>query len=347
MQRSVLIGYALIGLTVCRPTAIARAEQPAAAPGSIVADIQSNAVKLRPLIQADATRAFLDAAGQLPAIAPRTIYRDPESKRAYTATEFQQLPETQRAACQPLTLGERFYYYTRYGSPLMYARPLDLYARAAGLQRFAGRRIFDFGYGGIGHLRMLAAEGGDAVGVEVQDLFRALYSHPEDQGAVARTNASPGKLTLIHGAFPGDDSVRKRAGDGYDLFIAKNVLKRGYIHPEREADPRMLIDLGVPDATFVRTMHAMLKPGGYALIYNLSPAQNPPDQPFIPWADGRCPFERKLVEQTGFEVLAWDQPDHAAIHDFWFALGYDQGQSRAEVAKTLFAHYTLLRRPAR
>jgi len=49
-----------------------------------------------------------------------------------------------------------------------------------------GKRILDFGYGTVGHLRLLASLGADMVGVEVDPLLRALYSAPGDQGAIAR-----------------------------------------------------------------------------------------------------------------------------------------------------------------
>ena len=47
------------------------------------------------------------------------------------------------------------YYTTKYGSPLAYSRPIDLLGQA-GLQDVSGRKILDFGYGTVGHLRLLA-----------------------------------------------------------------------------------------------------------------------------------------------------------------------------------------------
>jgi hypothetical protein len=322
------------------------ATAPPATERSGVELIQQQARDVGPLVKTDAVQALLRATADLPRIEPRTVYRNKPASLAYNADEAAKLSEAERAACTTKECDESFYYFTGYGTPVVYARPLEIYAAATGIPGFAGKRIFDFGYGGIGHLRLLAANGADAVGVEVEPLFRALYSQPGDQGEISARNGASGKLTLLHGSFPGNAEVRRAAGEGYDLVISKNVLKLGYIHPERPAPEHQLVKLGVDDATFVRALWEILKPGGYVLVYNICPAQAPADQPYIPWADGRFPFERAIVDRAGFEVLAWNQDDSAAILDFWFALDYAEGKSREELARELFAHYTLLRKPA-
>ena len=52
-------------------------------------------------------------------------------------------------------------------------------------------------------------------------------------------------MKLVHGRFPADPKVVAAVGGGYDLFLSKNTLKRGYIHPAEKVDPRLLVDLGV------------------------------------------------------------------------------------------------------
>ncbi|MCB9850057.1 MAG: hypothetical protein H6817_05070 [Phycisphaerales bacterium] len=314
-------------------------------PQTIVEQITADATKLAPLVKSDAARTFLTAAARLPDAGPRTLYLNRAAGKAYTEEEYKSLPDDERDAATAKEFSSQFYYYTAYGSPLIYARPLDIYAEAANVDDFNRKRIFDFGYGGVGHLRMLASLGADAVGVDVEPAFRALYSQPGDQGAIRSDGERTGNLKLVHGQFPGDDAVRDAVGTGFDLIVSKNVLKDGYIHPARETDERKLIKLGVDDATFVRAFHDMLNPGGYVLIYNICPAQAPPDQPYIPWADGHCPFARDLIEKTGFEVVKWNEPDQPAVLDIWAALGYDDGQPREELSKDLYAWYTLLRKP--
>src|SRR5208282_3848905 len=133
-----------------------------------------------------------------------------------------------------------------------------------------------------------------------------------------------GELRLLFGAFPKDPAMRQAVGGGYDLFLSKNVLKRGYVHPERFAPERQLVSLGVDDETFVRTLHEMLAPGGRVLIYNLAPPPAPPDQPYIPWADGRCPFARAIWERVGFRVVAYDRDDTPAAKTMAHALEWDK-----------------------
>ncbi len=128
------------------------------------------------------------------------------------------------------------------------------------------------------------------------------------------------------------------------MILSKNTLKRGYIHPAREADPRMLVDLGVGDEAFLRAVHEALNPGGLFLVYNISPKQNPPDQPYLPHADGLFPFERSLAEKLGFEVLAFDEPDHDKMAEVFVAVGSDQGKGKEKLLGELFTHYTVLRR---
>ncbi|MHC4219838.1 MAG: class I SAM-dependent methyltransferase, partial [Planctomycetota bacterium] len=255
------------------------------------------------------------------------------------------LDEADLDGFRELSLGPEFYYYTAYGTPLAYARALDL-AAAHGFESADGRRILDFGFGGIGHLRLLSSLGAQATGIEILELLREFYREPGDTGAVPRSTAaafgSPGTLTLVYGSFPGDARVRRAAGSDYDLVVSKNVLKLGYVHPEREADPRRLVHLGVDDETFVRAVHDLLNPGGLFVIYNLYPKQNPPDEPYIPHATGGCPFDRGLVEAVGFEVVAFDRDDTAAARRMGEPLGWADSM---DLETDLFGMYTILRRP--
>lgn len=62
----------------------------------------------------------------------------------------------------------------------------------------------------------------------------------------------------------------QKAGTGYDLFLSKNTLKRGYIHPAREpASPRHVVRLGISDEKYLQQVFEMLKPGGMQLQTDL------------------------------------------------------------------------------
>jgi hypothetical protein len=149
---------------------------------------------------------------------------------------------------------------------------------------------------------------------------------------------------LLDGRFPADGEIKAAVGSGYDLFLSKNTLKRGYVHPERPVEKRRLLNLDVEDADFVRAVHDALNPKGWAMIYNVCPAPSPPDQPYKPWADGRCPFPRAVWEAAGFQILEFDRDDSQAIRTFAHALGWDRGDGAMNLKNDLFAQYSLFRK---
>jgi hypothetical protein len=173
-----------------------------------------------------------------------------------------------------------------------------------------------------------------------------MYSDPGDTGTITRCESAGkgrnGSVKLIFGQFPAEAATVAEAGTGYDIFISKNTLKRGYIHPEQQVDPRMLVHLRVDDETYVRAMFDLLKPGGFALIYNLSPALAKEGEPYKPWADGRCPFPRELFERVGFAVVAYDNDDSAPAREMGKALGWAESM---DLQADLFGTYTLVKRP--
>ncbi len=328
----------------------AAAPQPAEPAARAVDELRAEAKRLEPLAGSDLAKRYLAAAADLPAIeGERVVWWDRAARRAVSPERAAAMSPEELQGFVERRLDERFYYYTAYGTPLAYARCLDL-AAGAGFESADGRRILDFGFGGIGQLRLLASLGGQVVGVEVLDLLRELYREPADTGAIPRSAAAPtgapgapGTLTRHFGRLPGDPALRSAVGGGYHLILSKNVLKRGYVHPERAADPRQLVDLGVDDATFVRAVYDALAPGGLVVIYNLYPKQSPPDEPYIPHATGECPFDRAIVESAGFEVVAFDADDTPAARAMGEALGWSGSM---DLQNDLFGMYTILRRPA-
>ena len=287
----------------------------AAAPRQGTAGIRAQAASLRPVVASPLAQRFLDAADLLPSIRRRTI----------------------TLAGATRVVDEEYFYTTRYGTPLAYTRPLELLARA-GLDDVAGRRIVDFGYGGIGQLLMLASLGATAVGVDVDPLLRAIYADRDGRFGA-------GSLRTLSGRWPTDKAVRDGVGGGYDLFLSKNVLKRGYLHPTQPVPEQQTLRLGVDDEVFLRAVFDSLRPGGRMMIYNLSPAPAAPGKPYLPWADGRSPFPRELFERVGFRVIDFEVDDTAAARAMGHALGWDRGVEAMDLAHDLFAQYTLVARP--
>lgn len=300
---------------------------------------------MQPLVSTPLAREYLAAIACLPRVDTRTVFYNKQTRDAMTATRAKALDPAQREGFEETEIPENFYYYTRYGTPVAFVRPLDILGHA-GVRSAGGLKVVDFGFGSIGQLRALASLGADANGVEVDALLQAIYSEAGDTGNVARCEAAgagkDGSVHLVFGPFPADVAVTQEVGGGYDVFISKNTLKRGYIHPEHDVNPKLLVQLCVDDETFVRAMYNALKPGGFALIYNLCPAPSKPDEPYKHWADGRSPWPKELYERVGFAVIAYDQNDDDVARAMGKALGWDE---QMDLEKDLFGLYTLLRKP--
>src|SRR5258706_7710917 len=112
---------------------------------SPVTQLRAEAVSLRPLFRSQLVARFLAGTAQLPEVAPRTVYCDSARTRCWTPAQAAGLPDTMRARLVERALDEDFYYVTRYGSPLAYARPLEILAGAGG-RELAGERAPDFRY---------------------------------------------------------------------------------------------------------------------------------------------------------------------------------------------------------
>ena len=312
---------------------------------SALGRLRADASALRPLIRSRLALDFLAATDSLPRVTPRVVWRDSARTRAWTDAEARALPDSTRARLVRREYDETFYWNTRYGSPLAYVRALEILAEH-GLASVAGRRLADFGCGMVGQLRLLATLGVEAMGVDVDPLLRALYAEPGDLGPVRGAAGAAGRVGLAIGRWPGEEAMRKQVGENYDLFLSKNTLKNGYIHPAQPVDPRMTVQLGVSDSAFVAAVHRMLRPGGRVLIYNLCPAPAPPGKPYIPWADGRCPFPESSWRAAGFRVVAFDRDDSPAARAMGRALGWDRGESPMDLEHDLFATWSLFEKPA-
>lgn len=380
MLRVLVIGAAFAG---CAGVGAAREgavpEKPAAATAEVkalsgAAKVKADAERLTTFAQSALAKRFLAATAALPEPETRTLYVNRATRRWYTAAERGALGEADRAALTERVMDSEFYYSTRYGSPLAYVRALDLIAaRDAGgfgeASGFAGKRIIDYGYGTIGHLRLMASCGASVVGLETDSSLELLYGKAGDTGRIAGLVGAPdGEIALRTGRFPVDagcaaaellkiagaanerEGVEGVRGGGFDLFISKNTLKNGYIHPAQEVDKRMLVDLGTDEASFLKAVADTLKRGGLFMIYNLSPAPSKPGEQYKPWSDGRSPFSKEQYEAAGFEVIVIDENDDRAAREMGKLLGWaddpdgEGPQTGMDLEGDLFAHWTLVRK---
>ncbi len=348
MNSLLLLTIATIGF---QPAPTAPSPTPAPAP-TITQQLVSQSAALKPLVKSPMATNFLDAVRILPQPQPRTIYRTKDRSKAINANDYSKLSPEQKAEYAPRECSPDFYYFTGYGSPLVYARVLDVLAPVLPKRPEAmlgALKLLDFGYGTIGHLKLLAACGADARGVDVEPMFAALYSEPGDIGLdtshFRSQNESVGSVEIFTGRWPAEPALVTAIGGSYDIISSKNTLKAGYIHPTRPVDERFLVKLGVTDEEFLVATFKSLNSGGTFIIYNICPAQAPLDKPYLPHADGKSPFTQDQFIAAGFKILAFDVDDQAAILDYWLALGYNEGKSREETAKDIFAWYTIVRKP--
>lgn len=312
--RAVALSVAAIGLGTMVGRVHGQETESAATPGSVIAELAKEIEKVQPFVAGAWTKRWIEEVAQLEKVRPRKI----------------------RVNDREILVDESLFYNGRYGSPLTYARAFDL-AEKHGFAPTAGTKVFDFGYGSIGHLRMLAQMGIEATGVDVDPLLSNMYA--ASSGAYR-----DGRVQLLDGRFPAEDPLVQSAGSGYELFLSKNTLKRGYIHPSREpANPRHVIDLGVTDEKFLEQVAGMLKPGGLFVIYNFCPPRAPQDKPYIPWADGECPFSQEQLAAAGFEVLEYDVVDDKPARELGHLLDWDAAGGM-NLETDLFAWYTVARK---
>ncbi|MFG0313996.1 MAG: hypothetical protein ACF8LL_07410 [Phycisphaerales bacterium] len=306
-----------------------------------LAPFREEAAALRETVETDAMRLFLDEVSALPEVEARTIhYRRGEDAVAYNETEFATLAEEEKEGLQSWTATTGRYYSTFYGSPLAYTRALDLVIDA-GLEDFDGKRVADMGYGAITHLRLMAQCGADVTGIEVMPILRALYSQEVDQGEVTGACGRTGSVTLVHGYWP--VGVGDEVGDGYDLFMSRNTLKRGYINPLFETPDFQKVQLGVSDDAFLARIHDVLNPGGFAMVYNIGGGLAGEGEDYNAPADIEDPFPREAWEKAGFEIISYSANDDEGARAVARALGWDEGE-RGMKLDELFGRYTIVRR---
>lgn len=320
---------------------------PAPSAQEVLEQMRADAKALEPLVSTDLAREFLAETRALPPIEPRTLYVRMKPREVYTAAQAAEMTEQERASLRKLDFDTKRYYETFYGSPLAYARVVDL-AAGAGLAKWQGMRVLDYGYGNIGHLRLMAGLGADVMGVDVDPIIATLYREAGDTGLIQGASHT-GRLALVNGVWPKPETIADVAA-GYDIITSKNTLKNGYVNPPpaEEGKPGPFkMDLGGTPEAFIQANFEALKPGGFWLIYNLGPAPAKEGQPFKAMADIRCPFPRGALENAGFMVIAYDQDDTEKARAVARALGWDKGPDGAkgmDVDHDLFASYTLMRR---
>ncbi|MFT3842249.1 MAG: hypothetical protein QM723_34990 [Myxococcaceae bacterium] len=290
----------------------------AGTPEPVLAQIKRIAKKAETAPKSPWVKAFMKSAQQLPAPPKMTVWHSADRK-TWLSDADAKLNHKQSDFVQ--TDVDEELYYSRIADPLGYMRPLDVLAE----QGFdpKGKKVLDLGYGSIGQLKMLASVGAKVTGIEVHPALPLIYSGEKG-------------VNIVHGYFGQDPTVAKAAGTGFDLWMSKNTLKKGYVHPDKGTGQ---IDLGPDDAALAQ-IHEMLKKGGLFYIYNFGPAPKPD----VPMSDIRCPWSKEQLEKAGFEVLAFDVDDTVKGREAAKLMEWDVGPDGFDVDHDLMSSYTLARR---
>ena len=231
-------------------------------PPPVLPELRRLAAKLEPTLESAWVKEWLHNVNQLKPVTAATWYCTKDKQKC--------VPKDPKDPAYVARVADDEYVYARIADPLGYSRALDVLAHAGFEPK--GKKVLDFGYGNISQLLMLSKLGAEVHGVEIDALIPLA------------TKALVGPVKLHHGFFASDAKLVKEVGGGYDLFISKNTLKRGYVHPAEPKDAKGQIDLGLEDAKLLELVFGMLKPGGFFYIYNLAPAQK---DPYLAMADGR------------------------------------------------------------
>src|SRR5262245_58596279 len=126
--RTLLIVLATLAAPMRAPVS---AQTSAAAPvDSVLLGLREDAAALDSLVQSPLANRFIAATADLPSRAPRKLHFDSTRTHFYNETEFAALSEAEQAPLKSRELSEQFYFTTRYGTPLAYARPLEILAEA-------------------------------------------------------------------------------------------------------------------------------------------------------------------------------------------------------------------------
>ncbi len=320
--------------------------QAASSTSTYVQSLSREALALKPLVRQPLATSFLEQVKELPSPEPRVTYESVKLRHRVSQSAWQSFSPSVQATFTRKEHSDEYYYSRSYGSPLAYARALELLGEQ-GLTTLAGLRVLDIGYGAMAAPRMMARAGAQVHGVDVDPSLPQIYNLPSDQGHVAVSN---GSLTLHDGIFGFSQSLMsalkidgakgiaapRAAARAFDIIITKNTMKRGFMRPKPGQDA--IVAFFVSDAQLLQALYDSLAPGGYFMIYNAGQAFDP-DKPST---DAASPFTREQFEQARFKVIALDQSDDDALRAMGRVFGWDR--QMGDLNTNLFGLYTLVRR---
>ncbi|MEZ6318586.1 MAG: hypothetical protein R3B49_07520 [Phycisphaerales bacterium] len=312
--------------------------------------LSKDAEALRPMVRTKAAAEWLDRADDVTGsngrdLPERTIYVRGRPNRALTQAQYDALPEDERDGWRERPVTPETYLSTFYGSPIAYLPALDFAGEAMHATpddpepTFAGKKILDLGYGQIGQLEMLAACGAHAIGVDVDPILTLLYDDTLEPREVPNPDGPAGTVQVMQCLWPNDADCRERVGTGYDLILARNLLKRGYVKPTKPIGEYVPVAEGLSDEDACKQFYNALAPGGVLVIYSLGPAPDPE----VPWSDIANPWALSAWQAAGFEVVRHDEDVSTPARVMFAALGYGDPD---DLETSLFGVCSVYRKPS-
>ncbi len=299
---------------------------------------------VRALATTDAGRSWLDRSGDVRSeFDERAFYYALRPNRCLSVDDYDALPEDERGGWRRREVSADTYYATFYGTAAAYLPAVEFAAAALGRAddpgAFEGTRVMDLGYGQMGQLELLAACGAEVVGVEVDPILTELYRDSLTPRSVANPHGASGSVRVTECLWPNEASCREDVGGGYDVILARNLLKRGYVKPRELIGNYVPVAHEMTDGEALGHFYDALAPGGVVVIYSLGGAPDPAK----PWTDIANPWPESAWGAAGFEVVHHDLDVSADAGEMFVALGYSEPDT---VADTLFGVCSVYRKPA-
>lgn len=311
------------------------------------AALAKEAEKVAEVITHPAITEWLEKAEELPEVKGAVLVVGPREeggfdREVYTLQQSLEFTGDELEDFRQVEYGPKRYYATNYGTPIAYAPALLAAAEAGGFNSFRNKRVLDFGYGQLGQLEMLARCGAAVFGVEADPVIHTLYHATRIGDGVTAEDGTKGSVHLELGEWFSDWRLRERLGGNFDVIIARNVLKRGYVQPDepmRGFDP---IDIGGEPEDAARAIYNALDDGGVAVVYNLGGgAWHREDGTYNAPADVRDPFGREAWEAAGFEIVHFQSNGSQLMREV-FSVATDRDLAEFDAYNVL---YTVVRKP--
>ena len=262
----------------------------------------------------------------IPERPPCTVYIKKTEGGEQTMSEEQAmlLPEAERAQLRTMSLDDCG---PSFDEPRMYQRLMEV-TGAYGLDKISKKRVLDIGCCDLRGVQLLARMGAHVTKLMAPFSLTSMCNDWKAVGELTGSDGGSGRLDVLKYGLADHAAV-----DEFDLIIASNVIRNPADDDYVSSPAWMQIGIGWEKDAVATKLFSLLRPGGMALIYNISAHPIPVKNGFAP----------PVWEKAGFEVIMFDKDDRRAALTMGTELGWDKLISPLE--KQLQAGFSILRKP--